>query len=127
MTNPLARVVMNNVSRKARGTGEREDRIPREASYVKFSSMTRDKKSEGLTREPRQGNSGEKGGTPPANSPDRGRNHREASYVKLSNITNKDRNIIRGLINKESQVRDGGSPSASLTLGQAADRIRKRI
>lgn len=127
MTNPLARVVMNNVSRKARATEEKGDRISKAASYVKFSSMTREREDDRLAGSPRVTDKEERSRTPFTSSPDRDRIHREASYVKLSNITKKDKDIIKGLINKESQVRDGSSPSTSLTLGEAADRIRKRI
>lgn len=72
MTNPLARVVMNNVVKK---TGE---------TNVK------------------------------------------TSYERESNLTSKDKEIIKKLINRESEVKEEKYTATVLTLDEAADRVRNR-
>lgn len=48
------------------------------------------------------------------------------SYERESNLTSKDKEIIKKLINRESEVKEEKYTATVLTLDEAADRVRNR-
>lgn len=142
MINPLARVVMRNVSKGAKKTREdRIDKIPNEASYVTLSSLTNKKSSleKGSSNPPREtiGSQGNRGPSKRENisrhySSNRNLENRVGNrsynrpYEKTDNLTENDKELIRRLIHKEKKVEVGSKAGNRLTLGEAANRIRGR-